>query len=192
MAQTLLNRTERTLARTGLPVLRSDEASQRGITFGERLANAVSDAFDRGYARVIVVGNDCASLRTSHLRAAARMLASGQQVLGPDRRGGAWLIGLQRNGFQKTDFANLRWESAEVYAGLAELLPGIACLTSLHDVNSLGDLRRLWTFLRSRLAELFDVVFSPEITRGEPVFARLLLSASPQTNRGPPCVNSGL
>ena len=153
--------TERVLARSGLPVLRSDETDQRGSEFGSRLAAAVQRVFERGFERVIVVGNDCASLRTSHLRAAANLLERGRNVLGPDHRGGAWLIGLQRANFDARAFAELRWETADTYTDLAALLPEARTLGWLHDLNRLADLRRLWHLLRNRFSKLYELLFGP-------------------------------
>lgn len=189
VAEGLIRRTERKLARTGLPVIRSDESNQQGSGFGERLAHAVQEVFDRGYARVIVVGNDCTSIQTSHLRSAAQQLETGKQVLGPDRRGGAWLIGLQRETFEAEGFRNLRWETAGLYEDLTAFLPGVVGLAKLHDVNSLGDLRRLWTVLRTQLGHLYALIFRPI-----PVFAGLVLlherTAVLRTGmRGPPCTS---
>lgn len=174
------------MARTGLPVVRSNEQSQQGTTFGQRLAHAVSGVFDRGFERVIVVGNDCVSLQTSHLRAAARILEQGKQVLGPDQRGGAWLIGLQRNRFDATAFADLRWATTEVHTDLAVLLGDTVSLASLSDVNSLGDLKRLWRIVRTQVSELFDLILVPAS-----VFAGTGIGMGPArvedvSSRGPP------
>lgn len=186
MADALLQRTQRILAGAGLPVVRSDEADQRGNAFGQRLARAVSGVFDRGYARVIVVGSDCALLQTSHLRAAAQTLERGGNVLGPDRRGGAWLIGLQRADFEAERFAQLRWETADIFTDLAELLPDTESLPLLDDLNAVEELRTRWCWLRSVLGHLYDLVFMPEpkiigtsIRLSAAVFLRL-------ASRGPP------
>ena len=186
VAQTLLERTERTLAGSGLPVVRSTEAEQRGSTFGERIAFAVSEVFDRGYARVIVVGSDCASIRTSHLRAAAQLLERGGSVLGPDHRGGAWLIGLQQSTFDAEAFAQLRWETAALYDDLGAWLPGFARLQKLHDLNVLADFQRLWCILRGRFARLFHLVFSSTPAIATVPFTAFSALVNRPALRGPP------
>ncbi|MFK8162274.1 MAG: DUF2064 domain-containing protein [Lewinella sp.] len=166
IARGLIERTEATLAKTGLPVFRSCETSQVEGTFGQRLANAMAHVYAQGFERVLVVGNDCPSILPSHLRAAAQMLEQGQNVLGPDRRGGVWLIGLQRADFLADKLTNLSWETPDLYADMALLLPEAVDFASLGDLNSFEDLRQNWFFLRRQLAELFDLLLISETAFG--------------------------
>ncbi|MBC6993408.1 DUF2064 domain-containing protein [Neolewinella lacunae] len=165
LAGQLIARAEATVAATGLPVFRSDEATQQGDGFGERLANAMASVYALGYDRLLVVGNDCPSLRPAHLRSAAQRLERGQNLLGPDRRGGVWLIGLQREDFNAAAFAGLRWETEGLYASLAAYCPEAALLPRLADINHLQDLRTGWHFLRRALAALLGL-----LTEQMPVF----------------------
>lgn len=158
IAAGLISRTEATLARTGMPVFRSDETSQVGETFGQRLAGAIGRVYAAGFEHVLVVGNDCPSILPSHLRAAAQMLAQGKNVLGPDQRGGAWLIGLQRRDFDAGAFAALRWETAHLHDDLAASFPAFAALSQLGDLNTLKNLRQNWHYLRKLLAGLADLL----------------------------------
>jgi len=185
-AEALLRRTEKVIRRAGLPVIRSTEKLQRGSSFGERLANAVAEVYTRGFARVIVVGSDCSSLQISHLRAAAQQLEAGNNVLGPDQRGGAWLIGLQREDFNHEHFASLCWETQNVFSELTDLLPQIICLRQLADVNSLGDLRKLWTLLRSRMGELYDLIFAPQLVFVGKGVGFAFAAVMQREGRGPP------
>jgi len=181
----LIARTEKTLARTSLPVFRSDENSQTGAGFGERLAGAMAAVYDRGYERLLVVGNDCPSLTSRHLRAAAQMLESGQNVIGPDRRGGVWLIGLQRADFNAKSLGELSWETGDLHADLGNLLPDVADFAPLADLNTFEDLRNNWYFLRCQLQELFDLLhlaetaFSPPAPQPEPVAIMRRLGRAP-------------
>jgi 2-phospho-L-lactate guanylyltransferase (CobY/MobA/RfbA family) len=162
----LISRTEETIAKTGLKVYRSDEVSQRGETFGKRLANAVKEVFDQGAERLLVIGNDCPQLTASHLRSAAQKLANGENVIGPDRRGGVWLIGLQRTDFNATQFAELSWETSQLYDDLAVVLPNHTEATSLSDLNTFDDLSRQWFLLRRQISELFDLLLLSEAAFG--------------------------
>lgn len=188
VAEAMIRRTEKVVRRTGLPVIRSTEKEQRGNFFGERLANALEDVYARGFARVIVVGSDCSSIQTSHLRAAAQQLEAGNNVLGPDQRGGAWLIGVQREDFDPQQFAGLSWETDKLYAELAGLFPAVASLCSLADVNSLGDLRKLWMVIRSRFGELYDLVFRPQRAFAGEDVGFSLAAVMQLEGRGPPVV----
>jgi glycosyltransferase A (GT-A) superfamily protein (DUF2064 family) len=145
----------------------------------------MSEVYAKGFERVLVVGNDCPSILPSHLRAAAQMLEQGQNVLGPDRRGGVWLIGLQRDDFSASQLTDLSWETPDLYADMAALFPSAADFASLSDLNSFEDLRQNWHFLRRQLAELFDLLLISEMAFGgralqpEPVAVMRRLGRAP-------------
>lgn len=166
VADALISRTEETLARTGLKVFRSDEVSQRGATFGERLTNAMAEVFSQGIERLLVVGNDCPQITAQHLRSAAQKLAAGENVIGPDRRGGVWLIGLLRENFDAAALAALPWETDRLFAELDAALPAHATAGSLNDLNSFEDLRGQWFLLRRQISELFDLLLLSEAAFG--------------------------
>jgi len=182
----LISRTEETIARTGLKIYRSDEATQRGDTFGDRLANAMGEVFDQGVERLLVVGNDCPQITTLHLRSAAQKLANGENVIGPDRRGGVWLIGLQRTEFDAERFASLAWETDNLYDELALLLPGRTEATSLNDLNTFEDLSRQWFLLRRQLSELFDLLLLSEAAFGPCPEQPATVAVRRGLDRGPP------
>lgn len=182
----LITRTEETLEKTGLRVFRSDEVSQVGNTFGERLANAMGRVYDEGFERLLVVGNDCPSISASHLRTAAQKMAEGENVIGPDRRGGVWLIGLQRADFNAAAFAALRWESTGLYHDLADLLPACTAAASLSDLNTFEDLKHNWFFLRRQIAELFDLMLLSETAFGLPEMQPEPVALVRRLGRAPP------
>lgn len=154
IAAALIERTRRTVRHTGFPVFEVDERQQRGQSFGQRLAHAVSRVYDAGYERVIIIGNDCPTLTPAHLRRAAAALAAGQQVIGTDHRGGAYLIGLQRQQFEACAFAELAWQTERLTQELLPLLGEVTVFGQLRDINRTSDLRADWHLLRTRLAEL--------------------------------------
>jgi glycosyltransferase A (GT-A) superfamily protein (DUF2064 family) len=150
------------------------------------LADAMAQVYAEGFERVLVVGNDCPSILPSHLRAAAQMLERGQNVLGPDRRGGVWLIGLQRKYFSADQLVNLSWETPELYADMAALLPEAIDFASLGDLNSFEDLRQNWHFLRHQLAELFDLLLISEAAFGTSAFQPEPAAVLRRLGRAPP------
>ncbi|WP_020570754.1 TIGR04282 family arsenosugar biosynthesis glycosyltransferase [Neolewinella persica] len=186
IARGLIERTKATLAKTGLPVFRSCETNQVEGNFGQRLTNAMAQVYAEGFERVLVVGNDCPSVLPSHLRAAAQMLEQGQNVLGPDRRGGVWLIGLQRTDFIAGELINLSWETPGLYADMTAMFPEAIDFASLGDLNSLEDLRQNWFYLRRQLAELFDLLLISEATFATPVVQTERVAVSRRLGRAPP------
>jgi glycosyltransferase A (GT-A) superfamily protein (DUF2064 family) len=134
----------RTIQKTNLPYFISDENSQQGNTFGQRLSHAIQTVFEQGFDNVIVVGNDSPGLGKPHLVKAKNELMVHNWVLGPNCKGGTYLIGVSKAIFDQELFANINWQTPKV---LSEL-KGIACedlveLASLSDFNSLDDLKKI-------------------------------------------------
>lgn len=143
VAETLIARTKRTLTESGFPVYRVAEAEQRGRSFGERITHAIADVFAAGHEHVIVLGNDCPQLSVAHLNTAARLLREERDVIGPDGRGGAWMIGLRRSDFDAATFAGLAWKTENLLKELQAYCSSPALLEVLRDVNTLADFREL-------------------------------------------------
>lgn len=167
IASQLTARAEDLCRKSGLDYFRSDETTQVGENFSQKLAHAISGIFARGYRHLIVVGNDCPGLRASDLRKCKKKLQQGHQVLGPDQRGGVYLLGLQAHAFDPTVFAGLPWQQSNLYASLLALYPDGQSLRSLRDINNLEDLRRAtfalngfrcWAVLQALFIEIYAVV----------------------------------
>lgn len=101
--------------RTGYPCFHSDESSQVGDTFGERLGNAMKALYDKGVDHLIVIGNDSPDLQTKTLLEAAGQLSQGRTVLGPSADGGTYLIGLSRLHFDLGAFVRLPWQKNTLF-----------------------------------------------------------------------------
>lgn len=162
----MIGRTQGLMRRSGLDYYEVTENEQVGTTFGERLSAATESVFQRGYDQLIILGNDCPQLRLADIQRAAQALKNGGNVLGRDQRGGAYLIGLQRNSFSAASFQALPWQQLDLqkelaaYLGSKEstaLLIGSATLKSpalkatelrvLADLTTWADLCRIWRFL---------------------------------------------
>jgi hypothetical protein len=176
VAEALYRHSRRAVRDSGLPVLEVPGRRQRGRGFGERLANALADAFARGYDRVIAVGGDCPHLHEVDWEDAARRLDRGEPVLGPTPgREGVYLIGLTRSQFDRRAFAALPWKTPALFQALADHLDrrserAPVLMTARGDVNGHDDLVAL-------------------VRRGgeAPLLARLrrVLGASPPAPRRP-------
>jgi len=134
--EALQHKVEQTLQASGLPVIRSTEATQRGDTFGYRLANAVNDCWKKGYEQLIIVGGDTPELSASDIDRAQVALEAGRPTIGKDFRGGSFLIGLTKHSFRQNQFAELPWQTKQISCALkAEL--GLACAHVATDVFEL-------------------------------------------------------
>ena len=117
--------------KSGLPYFIYNEDNQKGANFGTRLGNAVADVFKSGFDQVVILGNDCPEMKSEHLQSAAAQLQNSNLVLGPDLSGGAYLIGISREIFDKEVFSTLQWQTKHLLADLkniatAGLLPTLA------------------------------------------------------------------
>lgn len=117
--------------------------AQSGATFAERLENATATLTSLGYDEIVMIGRDCPELCERDIRIAFAQLARKRLVLGPDHRGGCYLIAfraadcalLQRISWrQNTDCAQLRARCTE---------GDVLLLTAKHDLDSWADVRAL-------------------------------------------------
>ena len=141
---------------------------QTGHTFSARLENAITKIEELGYEEIVVVGRDCPSLCARDMAQAFEDLASRKLVLGPDHRGGCYLIA-----FRLADRQLLRGIRWRQNTDCAELLRRCAdsevyLLTTKHDLDSWADvalfsrsgdpLSRLAAFLLASITNLSDAI----------------------------------
>lgn len=116
---------------------------QRRCTFAERLENAIDELSSLGYANIVIIGRDCPNLRRDDVAIAFLRLRNQRLVLGPDHRGGCYLIG-----FHSADRHLLREVQWKRNTDCAQLrarfsLPDVFLLRVKQDVDSWADLRLL-------------------------------------------------
>jgi len=120
---------------------------QRGEGFGERLALAVEDLFQIGFASVCLIDSDSPSIPAKSYLDAARLLSiqGDRVVIGPSDDGGYYLIGL--NKMQRRLFEKIDWSTERVLAQTkqraAELDVEDKLLSPGYDVDDRAALRRL-------------------------------------------------
>jgi 2-phospho-L-lactate guanylyltransferase (CobY/MobA/RfbA family) len=114
---------------------------QSGRGFAARFENAIEMIVQLGYDEVVVIGRDCPTLRALDIERAFAELKSSKLVLGPDHRGGCYLIA-----FRSADRALLRDVRWKRNTDCAELrrrggAAQVFLLTVKHDLDSWSDLR---------------------------------------------------
>jgi len=114
-----------------------------GTSFGTRLENAVAELASLGYSDIVIVGSDCPSLPPSDVSKAFRLLQHKRAVLGPDHRGGCYLIGIHAD--DRPDFAQICWHRNTDFAQLLCLYDerAITQLPRKIDLDTFDDLRLL-------------------------------------------------
>jgi glycosyltransferase A (GT-A) superfamily protein (DUF2064 family) len=120
---------------------------QEGTTFGQRLENAIESLARIGYQEIVIVGRDCPDLGQSDIGTAFEQLRQHRLVLGPDHRGGCYLIGIHARDRERlhgirwqrnTDFCQIlnRFGNQEVFRLCVKI-----------DLDSLSD---VWLLARSQ------------------------------------------
>jgi glycosyltransferase A (GT-A) superfamily protein (DUF2064 family) len=153
IAQHLIDHSKLAIQKSGLPVFSFDSSRQIGSNFGERLANAFEQVFNNGYDAVISVGNDSPQLNEINWAEIIKALQSGQNVLGPSNRGGAYLIGMTKKAFRYYGFIHLPWKKSHLFNALNNFLKkndvAVKLLPKYRDINSWYDL----ILLRNELSQ---------------------------------------
>ena len=132
-----VKRTRTLLQELDVPVF--DKFIQQGDTFGERLLSCLEQIRSQGYNRVLVVGRDCPTLQREDLTQALRGLQQGKVYLGPDFRGGTYLMSFGLDTATLKGLSTIRWQTAHVLADLQQLFPDATLLNHRPDINELAD-----------------------------------------------------
>jgi glycosyltransferase A (GT-A) superfamily protein (DUF2064 family) len=125
----------------GSPSSESRIHRQVGHDFATRLENAIEKINELGYDQIVVIGRDCPSLRPTDIEHAFGELSSRKLVLGPDHRGGCYLIA-----FRLRDRALLRGVRWKQHTDCAQLCgrcrpSEVGLLLPKHELDSWADIR---------------------------------------------------
>lgn len=155
---------------SNIPYFLITDKEQVGNSFGERFTNAIQTVFNNDYKNVITIGNDSPQLKTKHLLATAKRLERGETVLGPSSDGGFYLMGIQKEHFNKKEFLNISWNSNKVLKEVETLIKkskeSIFKLETLIDIDKELDIKRIHSFHRkiSRVLHLIILAILSEST----------------------------
>ena len=149
----LTNTVIRKVKQSKLTYFHISEKHQKGSSFGERFSNAVQNIFDKGFDKVITVGNDTPHLQTAHITTAAIALADGKTVIGPSLDGGFYLMGIHKADFNKEKFQNLPWQKCNLLKSLLDTLQETSCpifqLPTFRDIDTVKDVLSLVNYIKS-------------------------------------------
>ncbi len=112
---------------------------QEGASFGQRLENAIESLARLGYQEIVIVGRDCPELGQSDIIQAFELLRQHRLVLGPDHRGGCYLIGIYANDREKLH--GIRWQRNTDFRQILDRFgdQNICKLSVKLDLDSLSD-----------------------------------------------------
>jgi glycosyltransferase A (GT-A) superfamily protein (DUF2064 family) len=116
---------------------------QRGRTFGERLSNGIDELSDLGYQEIVIIGRDCPDLEVADIDVAFDRLANFRLVLGPDHRGGCYLIAIHSMDSHK--LRGVKWQKNTDSVQLQNIFGAGATflLPVKHDIDSAVDIELL-------------------------------------------------
>ncbi len=127
---------------------------QSGNDLGEKMENALRDAFSLGCDRAILVGSDIPELSAAIIDQAFAALERNDTVLGPASDGGYYLIGFRKNSLLPDVFRGIAWSTPSVFEETMKVMHSkslrVHVLPGLHDVDTAADLKEFWE--RSRQA----------------------------------------
>ena len=114
---------------------------QTGRTFAARFENAIETIARLGYDEVVAIGRDCPALRGLDIERAFVELKSRKLVLGPDHRGGCYLIAFRSA--ERGLLRDVRWKRNTDCAQLLQRAGAaqVFLLPVKHDLDSWSDLR---------------------------------------------------
>lgn len=129
-----------------------------GDSFGKQLSTAIQVVFERGFEKVICIGNDCPALDESRILAAAERLQKVDTVIGPDNRGGVYLLGISSKDFKPEVFENLAWQSEKMLESFMEQYSKktVLLLETLSDIHTFQELQ---TYATSKYFIAFLIQF---------------------------------
>lgn len=136
--------------------LRFSKYLQHGDHYGERMTEAMAKAFAAGKDRVVAIGTDCMELEAYMIKEAFAVLESNDVVVGPQRDGGYYLIGMRR--FYPTLFENKAWDAdntlMDTILDLKKMNVKYYLLKTLTALNTAADMQLLARY-RERPADWF-------------------------------------
>jgi glycosyltransferase A (GT-A) superfamily protein (DUF2064 family) len=117
--------------------------SQEGSSFGQRLENAIESLAQDGYQKIVIVGRDCPDLEPGDVLRAFALLKQHHLVLGPDHRGGCYLIGIHSSDREKLHA--IRWQQNTDFEEIHRRFAAFASidLPVKMDLDTLEDVRLL-------------------------------------------------
>ena len=128
-------------------------------SFGQQLSTAIQVIFERGFEKVICIGNDCPALDENRILEAVKKLQTVDTVIGPDNRGGVYLLGLSSKDFRPEVFENLAWQSEKMLESYIKQADNqsIQMLEALSDIHTFQELQ---TYTKSKyfIAFLLQII----------------------------------
>ncbi len=143
-------------------LLKIGEKRQRGETFGSRFCNAIELAFSNGHENLVLIGNDAPEINSAIISTAFKTVKEGKSAIVTSQRGGACLIAISRQHYNREKWLNLPWQSSNLAEALILELKDVVVLGNTIEIHAFSDVqmiirrRNISTKLIIKLVELFQ------------------------------------
>jgi len=125
--------------------------SQLGETLGDKIVNGFKHCFEKGFAKVVIIGSDSPTIPAEFIRKAFQVLAKHEFVVGPCCDGGMYLVGARDRVLPRL-FRNIPWDTSDVLNMTLEKLfkynVDFALLPFWYDVDDITDYQFLKLHLK--------------------------------------------
>ncbi len=121
---------------------------QKGSDLGERMFNAFSEAFAKGYEKAAIIGSDLFDLTPRHILEAYEKLNTNDVVIGPAEDGGYYLLASAK--IYPEIFKNKEWSTSAVRQQTLSNLQeqNVYLLPMLNDVDVIEDIENHPAFVQ--------------------------------------------
>lgn len=119
---------------------------QTGKDLGERMKNAFSEGFSKGYSKIIIIGTDLFELEQQDLETAFSKLEDHDYVIGPAEDGGYYLLGMKK--LNQAIFSNKTWSTENVLSETLQDMKDekVFLLKEKNDIDVFDDLKQIPDF----------------------------------------------
>jgi hypothetical protein len=114
---------------------------QQGNDLGERMKYAFAELFELGYKKVIIIGSDLLDLTSKDVADAFEFLNNFENVIGPAKDGGYYLLGMKN--LDPNVFKNKNWGTSSVLNMTLKDLQNndVHLLKELNDIDTFEDMQ---------------------------------------------------
>lgn len=122
---------------------------------GEKMNGAIANSLAAGYRKAAIIGSDLPTLNATRINLAFEKLDSSDVVFGPTNDGGYYLVGMRQP--LSALFENIPWSTDSVFAKTMEVANSnhipVALLPQESDIDTIEEVRQLWTQWKNRVAD---------------------------------------
>lgn len=132
---------------------------QVGKDLGAKMCHAFMQEFENEYDNIVLIGTDTPHFEHKLLHEAFQALKTKPCVIGPSCDGGYYLIGFNKNGFEKKVFSGVQWSTSKVLHETLQRIheDKVYFLQELNDIDTLQDMNEYYERYHKSLSNLHTI-----------------------------------